>query len=116
MTRVLTGGTFNKIHKGHVELLKRAKKLGHLIVVIAHNNHNKKPYTIPAEKRKKIVEKLKIAEKVIIGDHDRFAGVIEREKPDVIVLGYDQNLPDKETKELVAKMGIKVIRLKKFSV
>ena len=38
MKVVLTGGKFNRIHPGHVWLLKKAKKLGYLVVVLAHES------------------------------------------------------------------------------
>jgi len=111
---ILTGGKFNRIHPGHLWLLKRAKKLGYLVVVIANDSHNKKPYAVPANKRKKMIEALDIADKVVIGAPKKFVRVVHRFRPSVIVLGYDQKLPDKETKEAVKKMKIRVVRFKKY--
>lgn len=45
----------------------------------------------------------------MIGDADGFADTLRREKPAIMVLGYDQELPDTETKMTVAEMGIEVI-------
>jgi FAD synthetase len=113
MKVVLTGGKFNKIHPGHIWLLKKAKKLGKLIVVLANDSHNRRPYAVSAKARKKNLAKLKIADKVVVGDPRRFVKVVYKYKPNVIVLGYDQKLPDKETKEAVRKMKIKVVRFRK---
>jgi FAD synthetase len=110
---VLTGGKFNKIHPGHVWLLKRAKKLGYLIVVLAHDSHNKKPYAVPANRRKKMVQTLKIADKVVVGDRKRFAKVVERFHPDIIILGYDQKFPDSESELITRKMKIRILRFRK---
>lgn len=114
MKKVLVGGCFNKIHKGHEFFLKEAKKLGDfLIVVLAHDINNKKPYKIPARERKKNLEKLGIADKIIIGEPKKFCKVVETEKPNIIALGYDQKLPF-GVEEIVKKMNIKVVRIKKF--
>ncbi len=111
---VLTGGKFNRIHPGHTWLLKKAKKLGYLVVVIANDTHNKRRYAVSAAVRKRNLQKLKIADKVVIGDPKRFSKVVNQFHPDVIVLGYDQKLPDKETKETVRKMKIKIIKFRKY--
>src|SRR3989338_10966495 len=111
---ILTGGKFNKIHPGHIWLLRKAKKLGYLVVVIANDSHNKKPYAVPANKRKKMIEALDIADKVVIGDPKKFVKVVHKFRPNIIVLGYDQKLPDKETREAVKKMRIRVVRSKRY--
>ncbi|MCX6816226.1 MAG: adenylyltransferase/cytidyltransferase family protein [Candidatus Aenigmarchaeota archaeon] len=101
MKIILTGGKFNRIHLGHVWLLKKAKKLGYLVVVIAHDVHNKRPYAVSSKVRKKNLEKLKIADKVVIGDKKKFVKAVRHFSPNVIVLGHDQKIPDKETKDFV---------------
>ncbi len=111
---VLTGGTFNRIHPGHIYLLAKSKMLGKLVVVLAHDVHNKKENAVPAMQRKKAMEELRIADAVVIGDPDKFVGIVEKYKPYVIVLGYDQQLPDTETKKHVQKKKIKVMRMERF--
>lgn len=113
-TVVLTGGKFNHIHPGHVRLLKRCRSLGYLIVVLAHDSRNKKPYAVPVRQRKKNLEKLKMADRVVVGSPASFAGVVRRYRPDIIVLGYDQKLPDRETQKTVREMGIRVVRCRRF--
>ncbi len=114
MKKVLVGGCFNAIHEGHVYFLREAKKLGdYLVVVLTHDKNNKKPYAIPAKKRKEMLEKLGIANKIIIGDEKDKLKVVLEEKPQVIALGYDQKLP-KEVEERVRELGIKVVRIKKY--
>ncbi len=112
--KVLTGGGFNHIHSGHIKLLKKCKKLGFLIVIISNDSHNKRPNALPALERKKNLEASSIPDKVIIGDPDRFVGVLERENPDIIVLGHDQKLPDEETEQYVKKKKIEIVKMKKF--
>ena len=110
---ILTGGKFNKIHPGHIWLLKKAKKLGYLVVVLANDKHNHRSYAMPARKRKTIVEKLKIADKVVIGSPTSFVRIVKKYKPNIIVLGYDQRMPDRETEEYVKKNKMKITRFKK---
>ena len=106
--KVLAGGCFNKIHKGHIYFLSKARELGYLVVVLANDRNNKKPYAIPAVKRKKNLEKLEIADKVVIGHVNDFSKVVKKEKPDIVVLGYDQKLPEGISKR------IKTVRIKKY--
>ena len=108
MTVVLAGGCFNRLHAGHIYFLKKAKALGDkLVVVLAHENNNKKPYAVDADERKKNLEALGIADKVIIGHSSNFSETVRKVKPDIIALGYDQTLP-----EGIKKM--KVIRIHKL--
>jgi len=95
--KVLAGGSFNIVHQGHVFFLNRAKELGNTLVVVIASDRtvikNKKHLLLPAEKRKKVVEMLGIADKVIIGSDSDFFRVVEKERPDIISLGHDQKLP-----------------------
>ena len=106
--KVLAGGCFNKLHKGHIYFLSKAKELGYLVVVLTHDKNNKKPYAIPAVKRKKNLEKLRIADKIVIGHTKDFSRVVKKEKPDLIILGYDQKLPEGISKR------INTVQIKRF--
>lgn len=70
MKKVVTYGTFDLLHVGHINLLERAKKLGDYLVVGISTDEfnlkekNKKCYYSFAE-RKKIVESLKFVDEVI---------------------------------------------------
>ena len=107
MKKVLAGGCFNKLHPGHVYFLKKAKAMGYLIVVLTNDKNNKKPYAVKAKKRKNNLEKLKIADRILIGHATDFSKTVEKVRPDIIVLGYDQKLGMKIDK-------IRVKRIKKF--
>lgn len=118
MKKVLAGGVFNFAHKGHEFFLRKTKAYGdYLIVVIANNKtaRKTKKYTVIDQKtRKKNIEKLGIADKVVIGDAKDFMKVVRREKPDIIVLGYDQKMSEKRLKKMLVENGIecKVTRIK----
>ncbi|MBI5060748.1 MAG: adenylyltransferase/cytidyltransferase family protein [Candidatus Aenigmarchaeota archaeon] len=118
---VLCGGCFNHLHSGHLYFLKTAKSLGDriaglngyrsmLIVVVSNDKLNKRKYgkkAMLAEARKKNIEKLRIADKVVVGQHPAdFKKTIKKFKPDIIVLGYDQNIE-------LGRTGLKMIRAPK---
>jgi len=86
-------------------------------VVIASNRTaslTKKYPVLDAKTRKKNIEKLGIADKVVIGDERDFIKVVRREKPNVIALGYDQKISEKELRRLLSKQGIDcgIVRIK----
>jgi FAD synthetase len=114
MIKVLTGGTFNKLHPGHEYLLKECKKLGYLVVVVANDAHNDKPNAVKSEIRKKNLEKLGIADKIVVGHPDSFVKTVYEEKPNVIALGYDQKMPADVTEDVLKKLKTSVIRIEKF--
>jgi len=95
MKRVITYGTFDLLHYGHINLLKRAKELGdYLVVAISTddfnlNQKNKKCY-FGYEKRKSMVEAIRYVDLVIPEDNwDQKPGDINDYKIDVFVMGDD---------------------------
>lgn len=93
---MLVSGTFNVLHPGHIYFLKKAKKLGgknaQLIVVLTHRANTDK-VVYPDDDRKMLISAVKFVDKVILGDKKDKSKVIKKEKPDIIVLGYDQKMP-----------------------
>ena len=69
MRIVLTYGTFDLLHAGHIRLLKRARSLGdHLIVGLATDEFNEEKHKIafiPFEQRKEILEAIRYVDLVI---------------------------------------------------
>lgn len=95
-----------------MSLLSRARLLGErLVVVLSNDAHNRKASAVPAAARKARLESLAVADRVVVGDPDGFAGTLRREKPAVLVLGYDQRLPDAETTRAAAEMGVEIVRM-----
>ncbi len=69
MKRVITYGTFDLLHYGHINLLRRAKKLGDYLVVALSTDDfnllkNKKCY-FSYEKRKALLEAIRYVDLVI---------------------------------------------------
>ena len=70
MKRVITYGTYDLIHYGHIELLRRAKTLGdYLIVALSTDefnwNEKCKRSFFPFERRKQVLESIRYVDLVI---------------------------------------------------
>lgn len=108
--KVFAAGCFNRVHPAHLRLLRLARTLGdRLVVVLSNDAHNRKPNAVPASRRKAALESLGIADEVVIGAPDGFAGTLRDQRPQVLVLGYDQRLPDAETESAVRELGVEVV-------
>ena len=93
-------------------MLQTARALGdELVVVLSHDAHNKKPNARPATERQKAVEALGLADRVIVGRADSFAQSLREVKPSILVLGYDQRLPDAETERVVRELGVRLVQM-----
>jgi len=94
MKKVITYGTFDLLHWGHINLLKRAKDLGDYLVVAISSDEfnklkNKKSYH-SFENRKMILEAIRYVDEVI-PEHtweQKVQDVIDHEI-DVFVMGDD---------------------------
>lgn len=100
MKRVLTYGTFDLLHYGHIRLLKRAKELGdYLIVALSTDEFNeikgKKAYH-NYETRKKMLEAIRYVDLVIPENNwEQKIDDIKDYKVDVTVMGSDWAGSDK---------------------
>lgn len=94
MRRILTYGTFDLLHYGHIRLLERAKKLGdYLIVALSTDEFNalkgKKAYHDYAT-RKKMLEALRCVDLVIPEKSwEQKIDDIKKYYVDVVVMGSD---------------------------
>ncbi len=123
---VLATGAFDLLHYGHVYYLTEAKKAGgenaRLVVIVAKDKtvekfKGNKPI-IPEDQRRAVVESLKVVDEAILGYEDMdMLRVIEKVKPDVIALGYDEERIERDLKKLLEDKGlnIKVIRINQFT-
>ena len=123
---VLASGVFDLLHLGHVRYLEEAKKAGgydaKLIVIVARDStvekrKGKKPI-MSENQRRALVESLKVVDEAVLGFEDfSIEKVIERIKPDVIAVGYDQKGIEQTVRNYVEKRGldIRVVRIGKFS-
>ena len=94
MKKVLTYGTFDLLHHGHINILRRAKEMGdHLTVAISSDEFNaikgKKAY-YNYETRKMILEAIRYVDKVI-PEHEWEQKIkdVKEHNIDVFVMGND---------------------------
>ncbi len=94
MKRILTYGTFDLMHYGHIRILKRAKELGdYLVVAVSTDEFNelkgKKSYH-DYETRKKMLEAIRYVD-LVIPEHDwnQKKDDIINYKIDTLVMGDD---------------------------
>lgn len=92
--RVITYGTFDMFHIGHLNLLNRLASLGdELIVAVSTDEFNAlkgKKTLIPYEQRAEIVRNLKCVSEVIAEEcWEQKASDIERYKIDIFAMGND---------------------------
>lgn len=91
---VYTGGTFDLLHYGHVEFLRRCSEIGRVVVSLNTDEFielykGKRP-VMNYEERKAVLQALRYVDYVIpnVGGHDSTIA-IEQVKPDMIVVGSD---------------------------
>lgn len=94
MKKVITYGTFDLFHIGHLNILKRAKALGdYLIVAVSSDDFNaqkgKKAYNSLKE-RVEILKAIKYVDEVIIEESwDQKISDIKENDVDIFVMGHD---------------------------
>jgi glycerol-3-phosphate cytidylyltransferase len=94
MKKIITYGTFDLLHRGHINLLKRAKAMGdYLIVGLSTDEFNvlkKKRAFYSYEERKMVLEAIRYVDLVIPEcDWEQKAKDIAEHGVDVFVLGDD---------------------------
>ena len=94
MKKVITYGTFDLFHVGHLNILKRAKALGdYLVVAVSSDKFNaikgKKAYH-SVEDRVAILEAIEFVDEVIVEeDWDQKISDVQEHQIDVFVMGDD---------------------------
>ncbi len=95
MKRVITYGTFDLLHYGHVNLLRRAKQMGDYLIVVLSTDEfnekekNKKTY-FSYEKRKLMLESIRYVDLVIPEkEWNQKVNDVLLYKADIFVMGDD---------------------------
>ncbi|MEO2241466.1 MAG: adenylyltransferase/cytidyltransferase family protein [Euryarchaeota archaeon] len=121
--RVLAGGVFDLLHPGHVAFLEEAKRLagedGELIVVVARDEtvrRFKRTPIVPEEQRVRMVEALKPVDRAVLGHPSDFSVTLERVRPDVVVLGPDQEIGEEDVRRWAERAGVEceVVRIRRY--
>lgn len=106
MKTVITYGTFDLLHYGHIEILRRSKELaegGKLIVAISSDEFNAikgKKSHMPYEKRKELVEAIRYVDEVIPEQNwEQKKNDVKDHEVDLFVMGNDWQGKFDELKE-----------------
>lgn len=94
MKKVITYGTFDLFHIGHLNILKRARELGdYLVVAVSSDKFNaikgKKAYH-SIEDRVEILKAISFVDEVIVEEHwEQKVNDIKEHNIDIFVMGHD---------------------------
>lgn len=94
MKKVITYGTFDLFHVGHLQILKRAKELGdYLVVAVSSDKFNSlkgKKCVIPDYERMEIVKAIRYVDEVILEESwEQKIDDVKKHNIDVFVMGDD---------------------------
>jgi len=94
LKKVITYGTFDLLHIGHINFLKRAKALGdYLVVGVSTDNFNEikgKKTIIPYGERAEIIKSLKVVDEIIPEKNwEQKINDIKSHKIDIFTIGDD---------------------------
>lgn len=111
-TCVVVAGTFDDLHEGHREYFRQAKQHGDLLIAIVARDSSvvkvkgRRPRLPEAARRDAVAAELLVDEAVLGNEGgDRFA-ILRKLRPDVVFLGYDQEVPEGEVKARLLEYGL----------
>lgn len=110
---VVVSGGFDPFHRGHLNLLLSAKRLGNQLVVIVESDEwvsSKHPVTMPQADRAAIIQELECVDLVLLNQkHGDCSEVLATVRPDIYVVGPDHKdwtvIPEFEA---CRSLGIKI--------
>ncbi len=115
---IFIGGGFEIIHQGHLYTIEKAKSLGDVLVIsVARDStirRRKKREPVAGEKeRVALLSSLRQVDAAILGVEGDIYETLEKVRPDVVALGYDQHHAESDVAREGAKRGLKlkVVRL-----
>ena len=113
MKKVMVFGTFDGVHKGHLDFFKQARKYGdYLIAVVGRDvNIEKIKGKLPKyseQQRLEFLKKCTLVDMVLLGYEDDPYKIIKEVQPDIICIGYDQNSFNVGLEEKLKGMGLNI--------
>ena len=112
---VFTNGCFDLIHKGHIALLKGAKREGDILVVALNSDDSVRGLKgeghpiFPASERAEILASFQMVDFVTIFREDTPYKIISELKPDVLIKGGDWDREQVVGRDIVEANGGRVI-------
>ena len=121
MKKVMIFGTFDILHAGHLHMFQEAREYGdHLIAIVSQDEttldvKGNTPFHTHAE-RKEFLEAIRTIDTVISGKSNDMYAVIAEQQPDIIALGYDQQVFVDELANKITEFGmeIEIVRLQPY--
>jgi rfaE bifunctional protein nucleotidyltransferase chain/domain len=110
-TIIFTNGCFDLLHRGHLHLLREAKKLGDILVVAINADVSVRSLkgagrpVISLEERAELIEALEMVDYVTSFDEADPRRLIRELRPDVLVKGGDWSNDQVIGRELVEATG-----------
>jgi len=106
MVKVWTNGCFDILHRGHIEMLKYAKSLGHELLVgldsdekVKKDKGENRPFN-NLEDRMEVLKSIRYVDRVVaFNNRDELSRLIREYNPDFLVIGSDWKNGDVVGKE-----------------
>jgi cytidyltransferase-like protein len=115
---VFIGGGFELIHYGHVYTISKARSLGDALVVsVARDStirkRKKREPLVNEADRVRLLSSLREVDAAILGVEGDIYVTLQKVKPDIVALGYDQYHMEDEVRREAEERGmkLKVVRL-----
>lgn len=111
MKKVMVFGVFDGIHEGHKAFLKEARTFGEYLIAVVAQNHIVRHLKghlpqIDIGERLAHLEAEDNVDEVVIGDKEFSSWeVVKKYQPDVIALGYDQDMLREDLEKNVNQLG-----------
>ena len=111
LTVVFAGGVFDIIHPGHIHTLEAARRLGDMLVVVVATDATAKRMKRRAplhsqDQRRRLVASLSVVDLCLVGDESDIFRTVDRVRPQVIALGYDQVHQEKFIMDGCRRLGL----------
>lgn len=121
MKKVLVFGAFDLVHPGHLYFLSEAKRKGDFLAVVLARDQTikklkKRKPLYPEQTRLKNLKKLKVADRILLGNLKDKYQIISKIRPEIICLGYDQEFFVRNLKSELKKRKVncRIVRLKGY--
>jgi D-beta-D-heptose 7-phosphate kinase/D-beta-D-heptose 1-phosphate adenosyltransferase len=114
---VMCNGVFDLLHRGHIELLNYAKKIGTKVVVAINSDSSvrkikgkNRPF-INEQERKKILLSMSCIDEVVIFDEINISTIIQKIKPNILLRGDDYSVKEiRKRDSLNPEIKIKIFK------
>ena len=117
-TIVVTNGCFDILHAGHIEIFKKSKKLGDILITLINSDRSisklkgsNRPI-IPLKLRIPILKSIKYIDYIISFNELNPKKLYEKIKPHYLTKGNQYEINEIEGKDIIKKFGGKIKLLK----